>query len=371
MNKNHFLFSLLILISNLINAQNKTYYVGHSLVNEHLPHMVYQIATQKGLGNDYRHHINVGACLNVNWVDTGGYAAGSLWNPTLGMDEYHGTNHAIELLKPFQNIVVTECINLDFGVNNLDSSAKYAANFINLAKTSNPTVKKFVYATWEGVNDSYTTWRNQVQSSISRWETLADKINALTGGGTTYIVPGNIAMLALQDSIDAGKVPTFTGINNAFLDYIHLSKEGNYFMACVMAATVYQINPQGTSKIMSHIYANDSAVANPALRTKLQQIAFDVVCNYARSGLNCSGTVDIENPTTPTNFGIFPNPIHSNLLTIHSTPNASYNIYDLNGALLINGALDQEEQQIDIRSLSDGVYIVRCNNVTKKLVVNK
>lgn len=347
-------------------AQDKVYYVGHSLVNEHLPHMVKQIAQQKGVEAFYRHHINVGACLKLNWEDTL-YAVGSLWNPDIGADEIHGTNHLTELINPYNSIVVTECIDEDFAINNLDSSAKYAANFINLAKTAYPGIKKYVYATWGYANSGWPAWRTQVENNKDEWETLADKVNDLTGGGNTYIVPGNYAILALYDSVQAGVVPGITSIDELFGDLIHLNNNGNYFMACVMAATVYHIDPQGTSKILSNIYSGDSAVEDVALRAKLQQIAFNAVCGYARSGVDCT-TIGINDETETNIFSIYPNPLTESKFQIDANSSGSFIIYDLGGKIILEKTILAGVNQVDI-NLSPGMYLVKINSHIQKIII--
>lgn len=363
------LFTIALIVTSIaLTAQDKVYYVGHSLVNEHLPHMVMQIASQKGVNAFYRHHINIGACLQLNWTDTL-YAEGTLWNPTLMANEVHGTNHLTELTNSYNSIVVTECIDEDFAVNNLDSSAKYAANFINLAKTANPNIRKYVYATWTYANSGWSAWRTQVENNKDEWETLADKVNALTGGGNTYIVPGNYAILALYDSVQAGVVPGITQIDQLFGDLIHLNNNGNYFMACVMAATVHRMDPRGASKILAQIYLGDSAIADPSLRAKLQEIAYNTVCSYARSGVNCSGNVGVEKDIYHDTYTLFPNPTSSNSIFIKANSNEAFEIYNVSGGTLISGVIQQDKQEVDISNWSAGVYFVRCKNTVQKLIV--
>lgn len=364
--KKLFLLYFAILFLNL-NAQDKAYYVGHSLVNEHLPHMAKQIAQQKSVNAYYRHHINTGACLKLNWEDTL-YAVGSLWNPDLGADEIHGTNHLRELTNSYNSIAVTECIDQDFAVNNLDSSAKYAANFINLAKSANPNIRKYVYATWGYANSGWPAWRTQVENNKDEWETLADKVNTLTGGGNTYIVPGNYAILALYDSVQAGVVPGITNINQLFSDLIHLNNNGNYYMACVMAATVYRVNPQGTGKILANIYSGDSGVTDVGLRAKLQQIAFNTVCGYARSGIGNCATVGIEDDINMENVTIYPNPVTGNGIQVITEYSSPLQIFDLQGKSIYKTQLALGENTIDLSMLSNGIYIIKAGNLVQKFI---
>ena len=242
MRKLYTLYALL-LISSYTFAQEKVYYVGHSLVNLDIPYMVQQIVNNAGNSNDYRHHINIGTGLKANWMDTA-YNGNEIWNPELMINIEYGSNHLTELLNPNDHIVITEAVPMV--VSNRDTSIKYGANFYNLVRTNSPVCKKYLYATWEGDAHHLTTWKPLVQSLIAEWEVIADGLAAAFGGDSVYIVPGNIALLSLADSIAGGGFGSISSLSGFFNpDGIHLNDDGNYFIACVMAAVVYHVNAVG------------------------------------------------------------------------------------------------------------------------------
>ena len=78
-----------------------------------------------------------------------------------------------------------------------------------------------------------------------------------------------------------------------------------------------------------------------------------------------SGGVGIENFSSKIPFSIYPNPT-ATILTIQSTTqNSQYTIYDLIG----DEILHTQQKQIDISTLSNGIYFIRVGNFTQKFVV--
>ncbi len=68
-------------------------------------------------------------------------------------------------------------------------------------------------------------------------------------------------------------------------------------------------------------------------------------------------------------FGLYPNPTQHRVITITSEEQTTYSIGDLTGKLLQSGDLISGENQIQIPSISAGVYIVKVGHQTQKLIV--
>jgi hypothetical protein len=285
------LLLLMLCAISLNNQAQKTYYVGHSLVNLNMPFMTNLMALDKNLTTaTYRHHINIGTSLKGNWIDTG-FNSNLIWTPAIGNDIEYGTNHLSELTNSYQNIVVTEAVPLIENV--LDTSIKYAFNFFSLAQNNNPNIKKFIYATWEHPDASWASWRDTLDRLIPRWEVIADGVeNRLGAGERVFIVPANIAMARLYDTLQVHSIGTLSNFDDLFVgsNNIHLNYKGNYFIACVMLATVYLQNPLGLGELQAGPYTSTIEVSDPILRLKMQQIAWETVCSYTRSGASCSPT---------------------------------------------------------------------------------
>jgi|GEM_PF-6050136 len=353
------------------HAQEKIYYVGHSLVNLDIPYMVQQIVTNAGIYGDYRHHINIGTGLKANWADTT-YNGNDIWNPDSMMNIEYGSNHLRELLNPFQHIVITESVPLL--PSNRDTSIKYGAHFFNLSATGNPSRKKYLYAVWEDDAHNIATWKPLIQSLIPEWEAIADGLATQSGSGPVNIVPGNIALLSLADSIEAGGFGSILSLSEFFNpDGIHLNKDGNYFIACLMAAVVYGVNPVGQPQVHSGPYRNisDSTITDTENRTKIQELAVVISCNYERSGV--SGLCHtLGNPTVNAiqpDIHIYPNPVADNQLYIDSKVAQSYSLLNLNGQVLMRGSIQAGNNHIDVRPLSSGLYLIKIGHEIKKIII--
>ena len=234
--KKSIILILCILSSFYSYAQDSTYYVGHSLVNLNMPYQTWKLLDANSVSSYYKHHINIGTALQQNWLDTS-FNSNPIWDYNINMNVDRGTNHLVELQNPYSNIVITEAVPL---LNySRDTTVKYGSSFYSLAQTSNPNINKYLYATWEGDAANGLSWRNHVASLVSEWEDIADRCSQETGGLPVHIVPGNLAMIALFDTLQIRNIGPFTTITDFFEpDGIHLNFRGNYLIACLMAAVV-------------------------------------------------------------------------------------------------------------------------------------
>lgn len=345
--KTIYLFLAICLYTNSV-AQEKVYYVGHSLVNLNMPYMTRQIATIAGVSNTYRHHINIGTALKRNWEDTG-FNMNDIWDPSIGANVEYGSNHLQELQNPYQHIVLTEAVNLL--ENNRDTTVKYATNFYNYAQINNPTIKQYLFATWEHSNNNWTNWRSDLANLQTQWEDIANQ-TAITTGKTTYIVPGNLALMALYDTLQQHPIADKITISQFFTDDIHLTSEGNYFIACLMSAVVYHIDPRDQESIKAGPYTNDTVVISPVLRLKLQTIAWQTACAYNRTGYNCATAAIQENKPS-----IQPLILQgAQVYTDSNVPNNTIlNVYTIDGKCWDSQKINNNN--CEIKKLPSGIYL--------------
>ncbi|EDM44295.1 lipase (putative secreted protein) [unidentified eubacterium SCB49] len=66
-------------------------------------------------------------------------------------------------------------------------------------------------------------------------------------------------------------------------------------------------------------------------------------------------------------IGIFPNPTE-NFVNLNSSTNVHFEVYTSLGQLLFEGELTKNKKQIDFSNLKKGVYLLRVNNETKKII---
>ncbi|MGB1248472.1 MAG: T9SS type A sorting domain-containing protein [Chitinophagales bacterium] len=295
--KNLFLIFAVIIFYSFAKAQDSTYYVGHSLINVDVPYQTWRLLDQNNEPHFYKHHINIGASIKLNWIDTG-FNSNTIWDAENNVNEDRGTNHLVELQNPYDHIVITEAIPIENYP--VDTTVKYVSNFYNLARTSNPNITRYMYATWEYINGDEAAWRDTIEALVPHWEQIADECALASGGGEVYIVPGNLGMMALYDTLQNRNIGSFSSISDFFEpDGVHLNGNGNYFIACLMMATVNHSNPIGLDVVEAGPYSNDTVIMDDVARLEIQQIALDVVCNYDRTGvpadfcgMNDTSTID-------------------------------------------------------------------------------
>jgi hypothetical protein len=92
------------------------------------------------------------------------------------------------------------------------------------------------------------------------------------------MVPAGQAFYNLTTQINAGNVLGITSFRDLFSDDIHLTNAGNYFIACVMYATMYGQSPVGlTSTISDQWGAPFTNMPTPAQASVMQQVAWSTV----------------------------------------------------------------------------------------------
>lgn len=280
---------LFIILNLNANAQYGVYYVGHSLINLNTPFIVKELRLAAGQTCVYRNHINIGASLKLQWQDPSYFNSNLIWDPVLGQDVEHGTDFTLSYAPgatpALQRNIITESVPLLD--NPIDTTAKYGRLFHDMAKGHNSTIKNYMMATWEHVgtgSGAWATWRASINTLKTNWEQRVDAINTPSTSNNMYILPAGLALGALYDTLQLHAIGPLTHISQIFNDDIHMNNDGNYFIACVMYATIYLQSPQGLPAVQAGPYTSDFAINNATVRAKLQEIAWKVVQSYPRSG---------------------------------------------------------------------------------------
>lgn len=183
----------LMLNAGIVTAQsNKTFFMGHSLINFHIPNMVNKLSQAGNKNFSYYAHIGNGA--NLMWHYNNPYTAqGDIWDTTLA-------------LGGFQHFIFTEAVPLK-GHLQWSKTYQYADTFFRYAKQYNPGIKYYLYETWHCINsgtptgcdwdnDDHIPWRTRLTQDLSLWEGIADSVNALHPEDM-FIIPAGQAMAAL------------------------------------------------------------------------------------------------------------------------------------------------------------------------------
>jgi Secretion system C-terminal sorting domain len=269
------------------------YFLGHSLINFDIPQMVKGLAANANI---------VGHSDAVTILNGGNLS--SQWN---NYQSAQGAQYPTELATGLHDVfVITEAIPLRNHIQFSDCH-DYANRFHDLAQLHVPQCQTYIYETWHCLfsgtpggcpwdpNSENTAWRTRLTNDLPLWEGIANSVNTTTVGPNMLIVPGGQGMAKLYDEIQAGQfLPEYDNINDFFYDDIHTNSIGNYFIALIMYATIYKTSPVGLTNQLYNQYGTAYAAPTPPIATKLQQIAWNVVCGYPKSGVNC-GVLNASN----------------------------------------------------------------------------
>ena len=244
------------------------FFLGHSLLGWDAPTMLAQFAESNALTYRYDAAIGIGANLSWQWEHP---------------DRAQGENPRTALsAQPYDVLVLTEAIPISNQVQGANS-VQNALNFAELALGQNPNVQVYLYETWEHRENS--GWREGIREMRTFYDQIVDGVNARFGGRDMLLIPGGQAMGALVDAIRAGEVPGVSDERALFVDDIHLTPLGWYFIACVKYAAIFQRSPVGVPVQTIDRFENAFVAPPAAAAAAMQRIAWDVVSRDPRSGV--------------------------------------------------------------------------------------
>lgn len=149
---------------------------------------------------------------------------------------------------------------------------------------ANPTGSTYFYAPWISLDDTSDPrrWIAYERAAAPIWECVATRVNtSLEHEGRPdriVTIPAGLALAELvARATSAGGVPGVTRgsvretIEALFIDGVHVSELGGYFVALVTYASIYQRSPLGA--------AAPPSIDAPTARA-LQQLAWDFVVAY-------------------------------------------------------------------------------------------
>lgn len=364
---------LCIAIPNVMAQTNKTFFLGHSLINFDVPNIVDKLSIASSQTFSYDANIGNGATLLWHWENptTG---QGPQWDLTLPQGGY-------------ENFIITEAVPLE---NHLQFSNTYRItdSLYRFANLHNPNIQFYIYETWHCTNsgngstsgsggfpcdwdpNSNTLWRDRLDIDLPRWESIADSINLLHTN-PMLVIPGGQAMARLTDSIQANAVPGLSSILDLFVDIHHLDARGNYFIGCVMYSVIHGRSPVGLPNQLTNSFGNPYAVfPTPAQATIMQEIAWQTVCDYQRDGVDCTPLAITPGEIQKPSLVIYPVPANERLNIQYAdfSETVPYSISDQLGRTILKGNLSSATSTVNVAGLSAGIYLVTVESQTVKFI---
>ena len=364
------LFVTILLFFCQLNIQaqtNKTFFLGHSLVNFHIPNMVDQLSIAASETFSYDANIGIGASLAWHYQSpTSG--SGAQWDLTLPNGGY-------------ENFIITEAVPLNNQLQ-FNSTYRYVDSLYQYAELYNPNIRYYVYETWHCTNsgngtttgvggypcsydpESTTLWRDRLDIDLDKWESIADSIN-LIHPNEMYVIPGGQAFARLTDSIESGTFPGLASVYDLFVDEYHLDNRGNYFIACVMYSVIHGVSPLGLpNQLMTEFGGLYTEFPTPEQAEKMQEIAWQTICDYERDGVDCNSLSVSENEKLKVPVKIYPIPANEEINIEYrlNSDSESYSILDHLGKEVSNGKLNSNKTTLSIAHFPQGLYFICIKN---------
>lgn len=365
-----FLFLIFYPIVEVSTQNLKAFYIGHSL-SDQIPDMVKSLADDHAETQfNWVYQSIPGAPLRWQWQrkDNNDYNS----NPP----HYYGFYDQIGGLPKgdFDVLVLTESVPRHWTQWGIFETYAYADSFYVYAKTQNPNIKVYLYEDWHCILSGTPTgcaydinsnpWRQRLTDDLPMWESVVDTLNKRhKPTNPVCLIPAGQGLARLYDSIQLGRVPEISSIEDLFSDDIHLTDIGKYFVACVHFGTLYGKSPVGLTHQTKVWWGGNFVAPSPILARKLQEIAWATVNEYPKSCVE--GTSSIKNIDSEVlAFKLFPNPANNILYIDYQGDERQYIITNSLGNVVIKGT----NKMIDLHDLKSGIYFIKMNDIVKKFI---
>lgn len=237
----------------------------------------------------------------------------------------------------------------------------YLSNFVNNAWNNGNAgngAPALLWTTWTNIDNSNGPWRKMLDTQGEEFERMQDYANANRPNGAlpVYIIPGHKMMARIYDDIQLNLVPGITNINQFFSDNIHTNSLGNYAIAMIHYACIFNENPVGLTNDLMPNPPSGFITPSPALALYLQTIIWEVVTSYPRTGI-INSPLNISTESSPKeNVIIYPNPTKDQINFSIQTNVQVTNIMGQNLSDQLNIS------SLDLRSQPTGVYFLTLTN---------
>lgn len=262
------------------------YHIGHSLVNRDMPAMLAQLA---GGGHRYESQLGWGTTMKAHWdgKDINGFDVEN------DHPRFRPAHEAVQS-GDYDAVVLTEMVEIRASLRYHDSP-RHLALWAEEARAARPDVRIYLYETWHGLDDP-EGWLERVDADLPRyWEAgiLRPALGRLPEDARIHLIPAGQALAAFVRAVEAqGGVGSVRDRRDLFAftpegerDDIHLGDQGNYLVALVHYAVLYQKSPVGLPHDL--LLSDGTPAEAPAPETALlmQQIAWEAARSTPLTGV--------------------------------------------------------------------------------------
>lgn len=218
---------------------------GHSLIDHPFPD--YLEALAGGEGNQLKWSMQnlVGSSLQTRAQDMSRAATDRNGLPTSAADEKSTKDGAA----PYDTLILTEVHTLLESLMWNDTVGN-AVDYVTRFTESNPAARVYLYTSWLNVGDmdDPRRWIAYERAAAKAWQCTASRISQnLAASGNArqvQIIPAAEALAALVEQVVSGNSPAFgaaprTAMRQLFIDDVHLTELGVYYVALVSYAVLH------------------------------------------------------------------------------------------------------------------------------------
>lgn len=262
------------------------FHLGHSLVNRDMPAMLAQLAPP---GHRYDSQLGWGTTLQAHWGDA----------PINGFD----TENAHPRFRPaheamdsgdYDAVVLTEMVEIRASIRWYDSP-EYLARWAGKAIAARPDVRLYLYETWHPLDDP-EGWLNRLDRDLDRYwlsRVLGPALKQLPDDVPLRVIPAGQVLAAfvraVEDRGGLGNVRDRTALfqraEDGTLDPIHLNDLGNYLVALVHLAVLYQTSTVGLPHQLTRADGTPATAPDTEVARLMQEVTDQVVRALGLSGL--------------------------------------------------------------------------------------
>jgi hypothetical protein len=253
----------------------------------------------------------------------------------------------------------------------IQEQKQYLSLFVNNAWNNGnngngaPTL---LWTTWTNIDNSNGPWRQMLDIQGEEFERMQDyaNLNKPSSAPHVYIIPGHKMMAKLYDDIQLNIVPGITNINQFFSDNIHPNELGSYAISMIHYACIFNQSPVGLPNNLLPNVPAGTPIPSPALALYLQNMIWEVVTTYPRTGITDTPTSVYFPEFSGNIINVFPNPASNaiNIVQEEKVENQPVYIYNLLGKIIYTGY----DEVIDINDFADGLYLLKVGNTCKKFI---
>ncbi|MEZ4909529.1 MAG: PKD domain-containing protein [Saprospiraceae bacterium] len=235
----------------------------------------------------------------------------------------HPTDYpdAKENIEDFELLSITEVANLCYEGGSdqswyhdcIEEQKSYLSGFANNAWVKGNHgngAATLLWTNWVNINGENGPFRQMLDTLGGEWERMQDYANdhRISAATPIYMIPGHKMMARLYDDIVDGKVPGISNISQFFSDNIHPNELGAYAIAMIHFACIFNQSPVGLPHNLINDPPSGTPIPSEALALYLQNMIWDVVTSYPRTGIYNKHVI-AQATATPTS-GVVPLTVH-------------------------------------------------------------